>query len=68
MLIAMWSNPPDPSAAYVQWWPSYTSNQGFNVVLLSLTLGGREITTHSLSHAGWERGPLTMRMRITARL
>lgn len=67
-LMAMWMNPPDPSVAYVQWYPTYSSIQGFNVVLLGLTLGGKEITINSLSHAGWVRGPLVLRMRIAGRL
>jgi hypothetical protein len=68
MLLAMWTNPPDPAVAYVQWYPTYTSTQGFNVVMLGLTLGGREITITSLSHQGWVRGPLVLRMRITGQI
>ncbi len=70
MLIAMWTNPPDPSVAYVQWWPNYSSDFGFNVVMLSLTLGGRDITTSTLSKATTyrDRGPLVLRMRIAGRL
>lgn len=68
MLIAMWVNPPDPSVAYVEWWPNYTTDQGFRVVMLGLTLGGKDITTHSLSHGGYDRGPLVLRMRLVERL
>jgi hypothetical protein len=67
-LIAMWSNPPDPSVAYVQWFPNYSSTQGFNVVLLGLTLGQKDITTSSLSHGGHDRGPLILRLRIASRI
>jgi hypothetical protein len=67
-LISMWMNPPDPAVAYVEWWPNYTTDQGFKVVLLSLTLGGSEITTHSISHGGYDRGPMNLKMRLIERL
>lgn len=67
-LAAVWMNPPDPSVAYVEWYPSYSSAMGFKVVLLSLTLGGKDITLTSLVHGGWVRGPLVLRMRIAGRV
>lgn len=67
-LLAMWMNPPDPSVAYVEWYPTYTSALGFKVVLLGLTLGGKDITLTSLSHQGYVRGPLVLRMRIAGRV
>lgn len=68
MLLAMWSTPPDPSVAYVQWYPNYASAEGFNVVMLAMSLGTKNITTASLSHQGIDRGPMTLRMRIAGRL
>lgn len=68
MLIAMWTNPPDPSVAYVQWYPNYASTFGFNVVMLNLTLGGRGVSTDKVSHGGRDRGPMVLRMRIASRL
>lgn len=38
-LIAIWSTPIDPEAAYVQWFPTYTSNKGWNVILSDLIVG-----------------------------
>ncbi len=67
-LLAMWMNPPDPAVAYVEWWPNYTSAEGFNVIFLSMTLGGQGITISSLSKQGWVRGPLVLRMRIASRI
>lgn|SRR5574337_769162 len=67
-LLAMWMNPPDPSVTYVEWHPTYTSTLGFKVVLLGLTLGGKDITLTSLSHQGYVRGPLVLRMRIAGRV
>ena len=67
-LIAMWQNPPDPSVAYVQWFPNYCSAESFNVVLLGLTLGSKGITTATVSKQQRERGPMVLRMRICGRL
>jgi hypothetical protein len=68
MLLSMWTTPPDPTVAFVQWFPSYANDLGFNVVMIGMTLGGRDITTTSLSHGGYDRGPLTLRMRIVSRV
>jgi hypothetical protein len=67
-LMAFWMNPPDPSLAYVEWYPTYTSNLGFKVILLSLTVAGKEITLSSLAHQGWVRGPIVLRMKIAGRV
>lgn len=67
-LIAMWTTPPDPSVAYVKWWPNYISSLGFNVIILGLSAGGRGITTTALRNLDWVRGPVVLRMRIVGRL
>lgn len=67
-LLAFWMNPPDPSLAYVEWYPTYTSNLGFKVILLALTVGGKEISLSSLAHQGWVRGPIVLRMKIAGRV
>ncbi len=67
-LLAMWANPPDPTVAYVQWYPNYTTELGFNVIMLDLTLGGKDITITSQVHNGWVRGPLRLRMRIISQI
>lgn len=67
-LLAFWMNPPDPSVAYVEWYPSYTSALGYKVILLDLTLAGKAVTITSLSHQGWARGPLVLRMKIAGRV
>ena len=66
-LLSFWMNPPDPAVAFVQWFPSYTSALGFNVILLDLTLKGRAITFDSLSHQGWVRGPVNLKIKIVSR-
>jgi hypothetical protein len=67
-LLAFWMNPPDPSLAYVEWYPTYTSNLGYKVILLSVTVGGKEITLSSLVHQGWVRGPIVLKMKIAGRV
>lgn len=67
-ILAMWMNPPDPSVTYVKWYPTYTSALGYNVVMLGLTLGGKEITLSSVMKQGWVKGPLVLRMRIAGRV
>ena len=71
MLIAMWQNAPDPADGYVQWWPSYSNDLGFNVVLLGLAIGGNEgirLTPLVKNGTGYVRGPVTLRMRIASRV
>jgi hypothetical protein len=68
MLISFWMNPPDPSVGYVQWWPSYTSELGFEVILLELTIKGKAITFDSVSHNGWVRGPVNLKLKIVGRV
>lgn len=70
MMVAMWTQPPDPSVAYVQWYPSYLNGLGFNVVLLDLKAGpgGEGITTTPLRNAGWVRGPVVLRMRLISQI
>lgn len=71
MLVAMWQNPPDPSVATVQWWPSYSNELGFNVVILSLRVGpGEGINLDPLvkNGNGYVRGPVILRMRVVSRV
>ena len=71
LLVAMWQNPPDPSVATVQWWPSYSNELGFNVVILSLRVGpGEGINLDPLvkNGNGYVRGPVILRMRVVSRV
>ena len=70
MLMAIWQNPPDPSVAYVQWYPSYANDLGFNVVILDFSIGGQGINLNPLvkNGIGWVRGPVTIKMRIASRV
>ena len=39
MLMAIWLTPVDPAVGYVQWYPSYTTNLGYNVIPADLVVG-----------------------------
>jgi hypothetical protein len=67
-LLAMWQNPPDPAAEYVEWWPSYTTAQGYKVLLLALEVGGQAITLNYIARQGWVSAPITLRMRVAERI
>lgn len=72
MLIAMWQTPPDPTVAYVQWFPTYSNDLGYNVVILGLSAGGSEsgVTLNPLvkNGIGWAKGPIVLKMRIAGRV
>ena len=39
MILACAMNPVDPSVAYMQWYPTYNTDLGFNVLLLDVVVG-----------------------------
>lgn len=67
MLMSMWTNPVDPADGAIEWWPSYATTLGYQVALLDLRVGAKEITLTPLLKQGWVRGPITLRMRILGR-
>ncbi len=68
LLLAFWQNPPDPALGYCQWWPSYASPLGFNVVISTLQVGsGEGITLDYLSRQGWVAAPVTLTLRVIDR-
>lgn len=74
VLLAMWQNPPDPDDGYVQWYPSYANEFGYNVLILSVKLGGQDVTmnyvTRQTDSVGdrWVEGTIVIRMRIIEKL
>lgn len=68
MLIAMWMNPVDPAAGFIEWWPNYTTTLGFKVAILSVESGGQGITLDHIARVqGWMPYAVTLRMRILGR-
>ena len=68
MLLAFWQNPPDPANGFVQWWPSYTSAFGFDVILTDLTAGGKGITIDAIAAQGYLAGPVELMLRVVRKL
>lgn len=64
MLISIYQNPPDPETDYLQWWPSYVTTVGYDVVLTNLTVGEQEITFTDISLQGWVEGAVTVTYRL----
>lgn len=68
MLLAFWQNPPDPANGFIQWWPSYTSAFGFEVILTNLTTGGNGITIDAIAAQGYLVGPVELTLRVVRKL
>lgn len=68
ILLTFWVNPPDPSVDYVRWYPTYTTQLGFKVIMLNITCGGEGITTDYLTKQGVVAGPVVLEMKIAGRL
>ena len=70
---SLYQAPPDPTlgtpSGYVKWFPSYASDLGFYVILLAVDVGGGQgMDLDPLVDQGWVQGPVTLRMRIVARV
>lgn len=68
VLLTFWMNPPDPSVDYVRWYPTYTTQLGFKVIMLNLTCGGDGITTNYLTKQEVVEGPVVLEMKIAGRV
>jgi hypothetical protein len=64
MLISIFQNPPDPESDYLQWWPSYITTVGYDVVLKNLTVGGTGITFTDTSLQGWIDLPVALTYQL----
>jgi len=60
MFMSFFQNPVDPTVDYLQWWPSYTTTLGFDVVMKSLTVGGSDILLTDVTLQGWCDKPVSM--------
>jgi hypothetical protein len=66
-LLDFYQNPPTPPS-YVAWYPDYTTNLGFYVIMLSLTAGGDGITFDYFTRTGMFIGEVELTMQIAARI
>lgn len=75
-LLSFYMNPPDPSVAYIKWYPNYTNANGYNVVMLGLVCGQGAsgdtnpsgVTLDVVSQQGWATKPVSLKMRIAGKL
>ena len=68
MLLAFWTNPPDPDEAYVEWYPNYINSYGYQVIIKAVTVGGSDVTLNYVTRQDWVEGVIALRMRIVSRL
>lgn len=68
-LLLFWQNPPNPDDGFVEWWPNYTSAQGFQVAMVAMEVGGEAVTLDwvSLRHS-FVISDVALRMRIIDRV
>lgn len=64
MLVLFFTNPPDPTVDYVQWWPSYANGNGYDVVIKNLSVGQEEIEFSDLSQQGWMDLPVSITYQL----
>lgn len=68
MLASFWQNPPDPAEEHVEWYPNYTNEHGYKVILLALDLNGQGLNFDYVARQGYARGMLALRMRVVDRI
>jgi hypothetical protein len=69
MLLSMYQNPPDPSTAWVSWYPNYATTDGFKVLITDLSVGeSNSISLNGFARGGFVQGKVTMKLRIIAKL
>lgn len=67
-LLLFFLNPPDPASAWVLWYPTYTSDLSFKVLLTNLQCGGDGITLDTIaSKKGWTTEEVALFLKIVAR-
>ena len=68
-LLAMWQDPPDPDDGYVVWYPNYLNANAYNVVMLSISVGGEQVTfNHYARLHNMVIDDMALRMRVISRL
>lgn len=67
-LLSFWMNPPAPETAYIQWYPSYTNELGYNIMITNVTCGGKEVTMDYITRKGWLTGGLEVTIKVASRV
>lgn len=76
LMLAVFTNPVDPATGYVQWWPNYTTDIGYNVLPIGFSVGGQGITLTDLINAktvegnpdGWVEYPVVFTLKIVSKV
>lgn len=68
VLLSFWQTPPNPSTQYIQWYPNYTNQLGFNVILQAVDVNGAGVNLNYIARIGWVVGDVTLRMKIASRI
>jgi hypothetical protein len=67
-LLLFWQTPPDPASAWVLWYPTYTTDLSFKVLLTDLQVGGEGITLNPLAtKKNWATEEVALFLKIVAR-
>jgi hypothetical protein len=68
-LIQFYTTPPlDPTSSWITWYPSYTTELGYRVLMTSLTVGGDGITLDAIaSRRGWVRDEVVITYKVVGR-
>ena len=67
-LVSFWQNPPNPTDDYVEWYPNYTNQLGYKVILLAVDVNGAGVNLNYVTRLGWVVGDVTLRMKIAGRV
>lgn len=68
-ILSFWQNPPDPDDGYVSWYPNYVNGNGYQVLMLSVTIAGNGVQLNWIARRhSFVIEDLALRMRIVARL
>lgn len=67
-LLNFWMNPPAPESGYIEWFPSYTNELGYKIMITNVTCGGKEITMDFVTRKGWVTGGLEITIKVAGRV
>lgn len=68
MLLSFWQNPPNPATDYVKWYPNYTNNYGYKVVLMAVDVNGSGVNLDYVSRLGYVTGDVVLRFKVAEKL
>lgn len=68
-ILSFWMNPPDPDDGFVAWYPNYANGNGYNVLMLDVSVGGQGVQLNYVSRRhNFVIEDMALRMRLVERL